>query len=384
MRLQFATARQIHFGEGVLLEVLPTLVKPGSRILVVQGRHSTASPKVIQFARSVGGVTAQFEVSGEPDLATIEAGRALAQDFRPEVILTVGGGSVMDTGKAISGLMNNPGEVTDYLEVVGAGKPLLAAGPPVIAIPTTAGTGAEVTRNAVIGLPDRGVKVSLRASHLLPHVAIVDPELTYSVPPDVTAHSGMDALAQLIEPFVSIRSNPLTDLFCRDGMARVGRWLPSAYRDGADRDARREMSYASLLGGLALANAGLGVVHGFAGVIGGMNRASHGAICARLLGPVVSANFAAIQKVDQVSPILGKYREVAGLVTGKKQATVQDLVAWIDGLCLDMHIPSLRDLGIRSEDFGLMVERVAVASSTKANPVKLERDELFRILDSAW
>jgi len=384
MHLQFSTAGQIHFGEGILLEVLPTMVRPGSRIMVVLGKQGAGATKVAEFLQSIGASTTRFVVSGEPDLATVSAGTALARDIQAEVILAVGGGSVMDTGKAISGLMNNPGEVMDYLEVVGAGKPLLQSGPPVIAIPTTAGTGAEVTRNAVIELPDRKVKVSLRAGHLLPRVAIVDPELTYSLPPDVTAYSGMDALAQLIEPFVSMRSNPLTDLFCRDGMVRAGRWLPAAYRDGADRDARREMSYASLLGGLALANSGLGAVHGFAGVIGGMYRASHGAICARLLGPVSLANYMAIQEKFLGSPSLTKYREIAELVTGKNWASVQELVEWIDNLCSNLQIPRLRDLGVRLEDLEPIVQRAAVASSMKANPIELGRDELLGILHAAW
>ncbi len=384
MRLQLSTPSQIHFGDEILIESIPAIAAMGSRLLLVAGRQSEWADLLAEKLRNSGGEVRRLLIAGEPDLDTIRGGAELARSFQPEVILGLGGGSAMDAAKAISGLAANPGDPLDYLEVVGAGRTLSSPGPAVIAIPTTAGTGAEVTRNAVISVPERRVKVSMRSPYLMPLMAVVDPTLTYSMPPQVTASTGMDALVQLIEPFLSKRSNPFTDLFCVDGMARIGRSLSRAYQDGSDQDARREMSYASLLGGLALANAGLGAVHGFAGVIGGFYQASHGAICARLLAPVIKANYTVIEQQNLDAVLLQKFTRVAQLVTGSQGASVNDLVAWLEALCARLKIPRLGELGVQEVDFEPIARQSAVASSMKANPVGLEHAILLEILSEAW
>ena len=309
----------------------------------------------------------------------VQAAREANSDF----IIGFGGGSALDTGKAVAALLTNPGDPLDYLEVVGRGQPLKALPAPFIAIPTTSGTGSEVTRNAVLSVPEKRVKVSLRSPGMLAKVALVDPELTYSLPPAITASTGMDAFAQLIEPYVSRRANPLTDLYCREGIARVTRSLLRAYQDGSHRAAREDMAFASLMGGLALANAGLGAVHGFAGPIGGMFDAPHGAVCAALLSPAVSVNSRALAEREPYNPALARYMEIARQVTGDPGAAVANLTGVLEDLCAKLRIPGLREYGIREFDFDVLVEKGAAASSMKANPLTLTPQELRQILEMA-
>jgi alcohol dehydrogenase class IV len=254
---------------------------------------------------------------------------------------------------------------------------------PCIAVPTTAGTGSEVTRNAVLGSPEHNVKVSMRSPHMLPRVALVDPALTHSMPPDVTASTGLDALTQLLEAFVSGKANPLTDGICREGLLRAGRSLRHAYDDPNNAAARDDMSVASLFGGLALANAGLGAVHGFAGPLGGMYPAAHGELCATLLPHVVEANITALASRSPASPMLSRFDEAARLVTGSPGAGAQDLVPWLAETCAYMRIRPLSALGVRREDFMEIVAKAKAASSMKGNPVRLTDHELARILESA-
>jgi alcohol dehydrogenase class IV len=296
-------------------------------------------------------------------------------------VIAIGGGSAIDAGKAIAAIAANPGDVLDYLEVVGQGKPLPAAPVPFIAVPTTAGTGSEVTRNAVLGSPEHRVKASLRSPAMLPRVALIDPELTLGLPPAVTASTGLDALTQLIEPYVSCRANPLTDAFCIDGLRRAARSLARAFADGRDAEARASMSYASVLGGLALANAGLGVVHGFAAPIGGMFDAPHGAVCAAILPHGMAANIKALRARAPESPALARYEEIARVVTGDADATCEDGVAWVSALVSELGIPPLRAYGVT--DVANVVEKASRASSMKANPIPLNAEELTEALTSA-
>ena len=256
------------------------------------------------------------------------------------MVIGLGGGSVMDTGKAIAALVTNPGDMFDYLEVIGKGQPLVHAPLPYLAIPTTAGTGAEVTRNAVLESPEQNVKVSLRSPLMLPRLALVDPELTYNLPPEITASSGLDALTQLIEPFVSVKANPMTDAICREGMQHAARSLRRAYENGADEEAREGMSLASLFGGLALANAALGAAHGFAGPLGGMLHAPHGVLCARFLPLVMEANLKALERRQPEHPALGRYAEIAQILTGEKSATALDGIEWTSELVEALKIPA--------------------------------------------
>jgi alcohol dehydrogenase class IV len=297
-------------------------------------------------------------------------------------VIAQGGGSVIDAGKAVAVMLTNPGDVLDYLELVGGGKPLLEPGVPFVAVPTTAGTGAEVTGNAVLDVPEHQVKASLRSPYLRARLAVVDPELTRSVPPAVTAYTGMDALTQLIEPFVSNAANPLTDGVCREGLARAARSLASAYRDGSDLAAREDMALAALCGGIALANAKLGAVHGFAGVLGGATGQAHGALCARLLPFVMEANILAGEERGDPA-VSGRYLEIARTLTGNPDAVARDGVYWVRGLCDEMRIPPLREAGLTVDDFGRLIPLARRASSMRGNPLVLSDEELRGILEAA-
>ena len=275
MNFEFATATRIVFGSGKLAEAGSIARGLGQRALLVTGADPARAARLGELLDKAGVEFVTFAVAGEPSVALAVAGAELARTGRCELVIACGGGSVIDAGKAIAALATNLGDPLDFLEVVGRGQPLRAAPLPFIAIPTTAGTGAEVTRNAVLAVPEQRVKVSLRSPLMLPRVALVDPELTLGLPPALTASTGLDALTQLLEPFVSGRANPFTDALCRDGLRRCARSLRRAFHDGQDAAAREDMALASLFGGLALANAGLGAVHGFAGPIGGMFPAPH-------------------------------------------------------------------------------------------------------------
>jgi alcohol dehydrogenase class IV len=289
----------------------------------------------------------------------------------------------LDTGKAIAALITNPGDPLDYLEVIGRGQPLKQTPLPYVAIPTTAGTGSEVTRNAVLASYEHRVKVSLRSPLMLPRVAIVDPELTYSLPPAITASTGLDALTQLIEPYTCNAPNPLVDAVCREGIQRAARSLKRVYEDGSDSAAREDMSLAALFGGLALANARLGAVHGFAGPFGGLFPAPHGMICARLLPFVVEANVRALQEREPHSLVLQRYDEVAQLLTGRSTAGASEAIEWLHQICADLNVAPLSQFGFTLNDIPIVVAQAQKASSMKGNPIILTEEELQRVLADA-
>jgi alcohol dehydrogenase class IV len=269
------------------------------------------------------------------------------------------------------------------LEVIGQGRTLEVSPLPYIAIPTTAGTGSEVTRNAVIAMPAERIKVSLRSPLILPRIAIVDPELTYTLPPAATASTGFDALTQVIEPFVSNVPTPLTDSLCRDGILRAGRSLLNAYQDGRDAAAREDMSLVSLYGGLSLTNARLGGVHGLAGPLGGRYPAPHGSICAILLPLVMEANLRALRSRQPDSPVLDRFREVAQLLIGDPASIAEDAAACLFELRNKMAITTLSAYGLKPEDFPLLIGQAQHASSMKGNPIQLTDKELMEILEKA-
>ena len=379
MKFEFATAGRIVFGPGCSRQ-LPDLAKSlGTKALLVLGRSGRGQQALIADLAQAGVRSVPFHVEGEPTVVMVDQAKDLAMDEECELLIAVGGGSVIDAGKAAAGMLNNPGAVLDYLEVVGGGKPLRRPAMPWIAVPTTAGTGAEVTRNAVLDVPDRRVKVSLRSQHLLPAIAVIDPELTLSLPPAVTAFTGMDALTQLIEPFVSNAANPITDGVCREGLRLAARSLATAFHDGTNLAARTEMSAAALLGGIALANAKLGAVHGLAGVLGGATGHPHGAISARLLPLVMEANIHALQDRPAGSATLARYAEVAQIITADPSARPGDGVAWVNTLCVEFQIPPLRQSGLTAQACAAIVP-AAQHSSMKGNPVSLPDAELLRIL----
>lgn len=378
MRFEFATATRIIFGEGTAA-MLPELVRSfGSRPLVVTGARRERAEWLI------AALSAEtFAAPGEPTVELMREGARRAQEAGGDVIVALGGGSAIDAGKAIAALATNGGEPLEFLEVVGKGRAITAPPLPLIAVPTTAGTGSEVTRNAVLGAAEHAVKASLRSPLMLPRVALVDPELTYALPPAVTAYTGLDALTQLIEPYVSARANPLTDAICIAGMARIAGALRRACRDGGDRAARHDMSLASLFGGLALANAGLGVVHGFAAPLGGKWKAPHGALCAALLPHGMRANVAALRARAPQHPALERYAEIARLLTGRGEASAEDGIEWVRELCAELNVPALRAWEVSESDLPGVAEKAAQASSMKANPLALTGEELLAAVTAA-
>lgn len=378
MRFEFTTATRIVFGEGTAAN-LPELVRTfGTRPLVVTG----ASSKRAEWL--VSALSAEvFAIPGEPTVDLVREGARHAQDSACDVIVSVGVGSAIDAGKAIAILATNGGEPLEFLDVVGKGRAIVVAPLPFIAAPTTAGTGSEVTRNAVLGSTEHGIKASLRSPLMLPRVALVDPELTYGLPPAVTASTGLDALTQLIEPYVSARANPLADAFCIAGIKRVTGALRRAYHDGADREARSDMALASLFGGLALTNSGLGVVHGFAAPLGGSWRAPHGALCAALLPHGMAANVAALRARAPQHPALERYTTIARLLTGRNDASAADGIDWVQALCVELNVPPLRAWGITEADLPEVVEKASRASSMQANPIPLTGEELLRVATAA-
>jgi alcohol dehydrogenase class IV len=383
MRFEFATATRIIFGNSVLREADLIARRFGRRALVVTGRDARRAEPLLSGLRESEMDVVPFAVDGEPEIATVQQGTELARQEACDLVIGFGGGSALDTAKAIAAMLTNRGDLFDYLEVVGRAQPLVIPGAPFMAIPTTAGTGSEVTRNAVLASPEHQVKVSLRSPLMLAKVALVDPELTHDCPPAVTAGSGLDALTQLIEPFVSARANPMTDALCAEGIRRVARSLRIAFADGHNAAAREDMAVASLFSGLALANAGAGAVHGFAGPVGGMFPAPHGAVCAALLPHVMAMNLRALQQRLPAGEALARFKEVARLVTGRPGAQADDGVEWVAKLVSDLKIPALSAYGLKREHVAEVVEKAAHASSMKANPILLTREELLETLSRA-
>lgn len=383
IKFEFATATQIIFGAGTLKQVGPLAAGLGRRALVVTGQAGERARPLLDILAAHRLSAIPFTVTGEPTIQVAQQGVRQARVEQCDLVIGFGGGSAIDTGKAIAALLTNPGDPLDYLEVIGRGHPLSHPPLPYIAIPTTAGTGAEVTRNAVLGSPEHRVKVSLRSPLMLPRLAIVDPELTYNLPPAITASTGLDALTQVLEPYVSNKPNPLVDSLCREGLRRVARSLRRAYEHGDDPAAREDMSVTSLFGGLALANAKLGAVHGFAGPFGGMFSAPHGATCAALLPHVMAVNIQALQDRQPESEALQRYDEIAQILTGHLAATAADGVAWVQALVQALHVPGLATYGLTPADFPVVIEKSAVASSMQGNPIKLTTPELEEILKRA-
>lgn len=380
LAFEFATATRVLFGAGRLAET-PELVRAlgGRRVMIVTGSNPARAAPLREGLDKLGLSTLLFRVEGEPTLELAREGTATAMAAGCDVVVAVGGGSVLDAGKAIAALAANGGDPLDYLEVIGRGRPLTQPSVPLVAIPTTAGTGSEVTRNAVLGSKEEKVKASLRSPLMLPRVALVDPDLLTGAPAAVLASSGLDALSQLIEPFLSARANPLTDALAREGMRRSARSLRRAVLENLDAAAKEDLALASLFGGLCLANAGLGAVHGFAAPVGGMFQAPHGAVCAALLAASLEVNLRALRARAPQHPSISRFQEVASLLTGKAEALPEDAIAWVKELCQALSVPGLRRYGLTEAEVPRLVEKARVASSMKANPLVLTDEELTEI-----
>jgi alcohol dehydrogenase class IV len=384
MTFEFMTSPRIVFGAGALAQIAQIVMPMTSakQAFIVATSAARATP-VVTLLSEAGIASTVYSVRGEPTVESALDGVAALREAGADIVIGFGGGSSIDGAKAIAALATNPGDPLDYLEVVGKAQPLVAAPLPIIAIPTTAGTGSEVTRNAVLGVAAKQVKVSLRSPLMIPRVALIDPQLATSLPPEVTAASGMDALTQVIEPFVSHKATPLTDGLCREGIMRGARALRKVYTDPDDVEARADMALTALMSGMALANAALGAVHGFAGPLGGMYPAAHGAICARLLPIVMEVNIRALRARQPESPSLARYAEIARIVTGKDDARPEDGVAWAYMLREMLHIPPLGEYGVTSSAFADIVAKAGRASSMKGNPLVLTEEELTEIIERA-
>lgn len=383
MRFEFATASRIIFGPGTLGEVASLAIEMGRQPLVVTGRSDArAAPLVEALIKRKMEIT-PFQVMAEP---TIDIALEVVQKARQagcDLVIGIGGGSVIDAGKVAAALITNRGQLTDYLEIIGNAQPLERPAAPYIAIPTTAGTGSEVTRNAVLGSPEHCVKVSMRSPFMLPELAVVDPELTVSLPPSITVSTGLDALTQLMEAFVSSHANAMTDGICREGLHRAAESLQRVYQNGNDLKARENMCLASLFSGFALANAKLGAVHGIAGPLGGMVSGAHGAICASLLPYVMEMNIKALHARETHSPALERYNELACILTQRSNAIAQDAIAWVKNLCQTLRVESLAHLGLNKADLPAVVAKSQISSSMQGNPIHLTEEELLEILHNA-
>jgi alcohol dehydrogenase class IV len=374
---EFATAGRIVAGAGRAAELPGVLAGLGSRVLVCTGANPARHADLLA---GLGLPAVAFPVAGEPTVELARAGVAVAREHGADVIAAVGGGSVIDLGKAVAMLLANGGDPLDYLEVVGSGRKITRPAVPCVAAPTTAGTGAEVTANAVLAVPEHRLKASLRSPLMIPRVALVDPVLTVSCPPAVTAASGLDALTQCLEPFVSVRATPLTDGLAREGLRRAATGLRAAHADGGDLPARTDMATCALLGGMALANAKLGAVHGLAGVIGGTADVPHGMACAALLAPVIEANVRALRSGAPGSPVLDRYAEVARLLTGRPGASVQDGLAWIRETLALLGVPGLAAFGLGPGNADDIAATAMTSSSMQGNPVALSHGDLTAVL----
>lgn len=378
---EFATETQILFGRGKLAE-LPRLVRPfGPSALLVTGRNGQRAHRLVQGLEDCGISCQRFEIASEPTVELVRSGARAAKNCTQ--VIGFGGGSAIDAAKAIAVLATNSGEPLDYLEVVGRGLKLEKEALPFTAVPTTAGTGAEVTHNAVIDSPEHGVKASLRSKLMRAKIALVDPELTFDLPQALTASTGMDALTQLVEAYVSSAANPFTDLFCVEGLKNARSALPAAFHDGCDAEARERMSWASLLSGLALANAGLGAVHGFAGVLGGLLHAPHGELCAAMLPAVMSANIHALRERAPESVALSRYRHLAVLLTDNEEAQPENGIRWVADLCASLGTKPLGAHGLQLDQIPSLVVKATASSSMKKNPIPLTTSELAATAQAA-
>jgi alcohol dehydrogenase class IV len=387
--IEFATAQRIIIGRGCLEQIGELAAAFGKKSFVVAGEHLQKSGELarIEYLLSKKGFSVErLLVHGEPEVNLVDEAAARARVLGSDFIVAVGGGSVLDVGKAAAGLATNGGSVREYLEGVGSGRALRTRPLPFLALPTTAGTGSEVTRNAVVASKEEGFKKSFRSPLLLAAVALVDPALTDSTPPAQTAASGLDALTQLIEPFVSTRAMFATDALALEGMRRARVALPKAFGNGADQNARDEMAVASLLGGLCLANAGLGAVHGIAAALGARFVLPHGLACACVLAQTVEANIRALERRAPDGPALARYARVGEALAGQVFATAGQarsaVTTLLRELCQELKVPRLSRFGVQPSNLATLVGE-SRGSSMKSNPVTLEDAEIRAILEAA-
>lgn len=375
----FSTATRIIFGAGKAALLSSLVREMGARsVLLVTGKSVHRVKPLVSSFEEEGTAFRTFTIAGEPTVDHVRNGVLHGEGC--DLVIGFGGGSVVDGAKAIAALLGNGGDPMDYIEVVGAGRALTRPSVPFVAVPTTAGTGSEVTRNAVLTVPEFQLKASLRSPFMLPTVAVVDPDLLVGMPSDVLRAGALDALCQNIEPYLSVAANPMTDALCREGIYRSAKSIRRAVHGAFDASAREDLALASLLGGLALANSGLGAVHGFAAPLGGMFNAPHGAICAALLSASLDVNHRALAARQPGSPVIERFAALGSWVTGSVQQDPLAVVRWVQALCADLSVPGLGTFGVRLQDVPAVVGKAKNASSMKKNPIVLTDDVLSEIL----
>jgi alcohol dehydrogenase class IV len=385
---QFSRLPLIYFGPGKFDEVSSVIKRYGSSVILVTGKSSffnSSQGKNLLSRLRVNGITYQhIIVCGEPSPVLIDDTVKNLKNIDWQVVLAVGGGSVIDAGKAISAMMHIDDSVINYLEGVGE-KNHPGTKLPFIAVPTTSGTGSEATKNAVISrVGEKGFKRSLRHDNFVPDIAIVDPELTLNCPPDITAASGMDCFTQLTEAYLSDKSNQYTDVLALEGLKALKSSLVQCVTNGSDINARTEMSFAALTSGICLANAGLGVVHGFASSIGARYNIPHGLICGTLMGVSNEINVSMLRKSGKDTEALKKYAKLGALFLDEKNKAddfyIDGFIGYLQKVTSELHLPGLKESGVREEDF----EEICRSTDCKNNPVKLDKDELMEILTKRY
>lgn len=372
------TPAEIVFGRGRIAQLDERAAALGKRALVVHGSNPGRLADVFEGLKSVE-IVQTLSVTKEPELSALLAAIDQGKSLGVDLVIGIGGGSVMDSAKVLAAMLNSDTELMSHLEVVGDGLPLAAQRLPLILVPTTSGTGAEVTRNAVIDIPNAQRKVSLRDKQLLPDLALIDPALTDHCPRSVSLHSGLDAVTQVIEPYLSSRANLFTDMLCREAIPKGLRALKQLMPEESEQ-ARDALAQVSLFGGLALANSGLGVVHGIAGPLGGLCGAPHGAICGALLPAGLAANRDAVQSVEHKARIDQVMNWIAEVFEVSQAEALPRFRAWI----VASGLPGLASIGVTEEHIQAATQAAASSSSMKANPVVLPSETIERIMRESF
>jgi alcohol dehydrogenase class IV len=383
VRFDLTLPGEIRFGAGRVSEVPGAFADLGAnRVMVITGRTTSRADGIRAALNAADMSSMVFGVATEPSIERVRAAVDLVLESGCDAVLGFGGGSALDVAKAVAVLARSGTDPMDHLEVIGAGRPIERPGLPCVAVPTTAGTGSEVTRNSV--LSGGGVKASLRSPLLLPKLAVVDPDLLVGVPKPTIAASGMDALSQLIEPLLSQRAHPFTDAVAREGIRRSARSLRRAYQEGMeDPGVREDLAIASLFSGMCLANSGLGAVHGLAAAAGARLSAPHGAVCAAVLTAAMEVNLRALRERAPDHPALQRIAEVASLLTGRPEASPEDAIAWLAELTAAMSIPGLASYGLNQDAIATVVTAAQRASSMRGNPIELSDQEVTEIVTHA-
>lgn len=376
----FFSPQAIHFGRGQSQQTAEMAARFGDNVLLVHGSSASRANWLLTSCGDAGLQVRSLACQNEPSLPDIVDALKGLDGFQPDVVIGIGGGSVIDFAKALSALIQCDGPPQDYLEVVGAGRALEHPPVPMIALPTTAGTGAEVTKNAVIAVPEQGVKVSLRDARMVPQIAIVDPGLMQGAPQRVALAAGLDAVTQVIEPYLCVKANPMTDAICAAAIP-VGLSVLHDLVENDAPDAWDKMAWVSTCGGLALANSGLGAVHGFAGVIGGLTQAPHGEICGTLLPVVLKSHLSHAEEgtalAERVHWVLDQID--THFAQGTKGAGLSALTRWSKSHGLR----GLGEMGLSQDDHAEVAAASAQASSMKGNPFVLSQKELMDLLAAA-